>query len=148
MYTQKAFMLKEQTLTLSSSLSPPNNNQFKKRTVQFYTCSSNLLVKKSICTHIRHESSGEYIRHNIKALKILQLKDSKFIKLLDNMNKLTCNCCVSSKPSGNSVQLVSSCCDNDVTKFRVFILVGVSISLACAHQRSNALYRKAQRLFQ
>lgn len=34
---------------------------------------------------------------------------------------LTCGCCVSSNPSGKSVQLVSSCWDREVTKCFAFI---------------------------
>lgn len=56
---------------------------------------------------------------------------------------LTCSCCVSSNPSGKSVQLVSSCWDREVTKCFAFITnrwlhtaIGWHVNITSSHKNS------------
>lgn len=82
------------------------------------------LFKRIACREIDHYMHSTYSEH-IPKDNIVHNIEEKNVQLnyWIILSEVTCNCCVSSKPSGNSVQLVSSCCDSDVTKFLVFILV-------------------------
>lgn len=66
--------------------------------------------------------------HSIESLFVVCILELIYLKSWGKrrgnffiFSSLTCNCCVSSKPSGKSAQLVSNCWEREVTKCFAFI---------------------------